>query len=158
MRTKLTVIVFLVANAILYARLDVKKPTQDHPTSFAIVIDEETYHEAKDAVLAYRDAVENDGLSTYILINDWKNPDEIRSEIIKLYNQQPPLEGIVLVGDIPIPMIRNAEHLTSSFKYENNSLSYFNSSVPSDRFYDDFNLQFRYLTQDEENKLCFYYS
>lgn len=158
MKIKLLFIVLLAGNVLLYGRLDIKKPNKEHATSFAIIVDEKTYDKTKDAILAYRDAVEDDGLSTYVLVDDWKSPDAIKEEILKLYHQKPQLEGVVFIGDIPIPMLRNAEHLTSSFKYENNSSEYYYSSVPSDRFYDDFNLKFQFLHQDSEHPLCYYYS
>ncbi|MGE5496648.1 MAG: HEAT repeat domain-containing protein, partial [Syntrophothermus sp.] len=158
MRLTFIILLILLCEGTSFARLEIKKPNQEHPTSFAIIIDRETYERTEEAVNAYKDAVENDGLSTYILISQWKTPDEIKAEILKLYNQEPRLEGIVLIGDIPIPMIRNAEYLTSSFKYENPSESWFDSSVPSDRFYDDFHLKFKYIRQDNNNPLCHYYS
>jgi hypothetical protein len=158
MKIKLLFIVLLIGNVLLYARLDIKKPNKEYATSFAIIVDEKTYNKTKDAILAYRDAVEEDGLSAYVLAEDWKSPDEIKEEILKLYNQKPQLEGVVFIGDIPIPMLRDAEHLTSSFKYENNPSDYYNSSVPSDRFYDDFNLKFKFLHQDSRHPLCYYYS
>ncbi|MDP4191230.1 MAG: HEAT repeat domain-containing protein [Bacteroidota bacterium] len=158
MKFRLFILLLLVWKGASFAKLEVKKPRQEHATSFAIIIDKETYDNAENAVNAYRDAVENDGLSTYILISQWKTPDEIKAEILKLYNQKPQLEGVVFIGDIPIPMLRNAEHLTSSFKFEDESSSYFNSSVPSDRFYDDFHLKFKYIKQDYDNPLCYYYT
>jgi hypothetical protein len=135
----------------------IKKPVKKNPTSFAIIVDKVTYDRIGSAVDTYRDAVENDGLSAYILINNWKNPDEIRSEILKLYNSKPQLEGIVLIGDIPIPMVRNAQHMTSAFKLDENAAMY-KSSVPTDRFYDDFDLKFKYISHDTLHTLCYYYS
>lgn len=157
MKIRLFILLMLVWKGASFARLEVKKPTQEHATSFAIIIDKETYDYAEEAVDAYRNAIENDGLSVYVLISQWKTPDDIKAEILKLYQQPRPLEGIVLIGDIPIPMLRNAEHMTSSFKFEEPSTSYFYSSVPSDRFYDDFHLKFKYIKQDNDNPLCHYY-
>jgi hypothetical protein len=141
-----------------YAQLIIKKPVKIQPTSFAIVVDKATYEKCGTAVDAYKDAVEDDGLSAYILVNEWKNPDEIKAEINKLLKQNPPLEGIALVGDIPIPMIRNAQHLTSAFKIDEKKSPLFKSSAPSDRFYDALDLKFEFIKQDTVNKLCFYYS
>lgn len=142
----------------LYSQVIVKAPGKTLPTSFAIIVDKVTYEKCKSAVDAYKNAVEEDGLSTYVLINDWKNPDEIKSEILKLTKQNPPLEGIVLVGDIPIPMIRNAQHMTSAFKIDEQKNAFIKSSAPSDRFYDALELKFEYIKQDTVNKLCHYYS
>lgn len=148
---------FLFATAG-FAQVVIKNPVKMHPTSFAIIVDKVTYEKCSAAIETYKKAVEDDGLSTYILINEWKNPDEIKAEIVKLTKKNPPLEGIVLVGDIPIPMIRNAQHLTSAFKIDEIKNPFFKSSAPSDRFYDALDLKFEFIKQDTTNKLCFYYS
>lgn len=127
-------------------------------TSFAIVIDSMTYENCQQAVDSYRSMLESEGLHTYLLANDWQHPDEIRSELKGLYAANPPLEGAVFIGDIPIPMIRDAQHLTSAFKMDQIRFPFHRSSVPSDRFYDDFHLEFEYLRQDEDNPLYHYYS
>ncbi len=155
----LTVYVLAVIfSAQLFAQVKVEQPNQLHPTSFAIIIDKITYEKANEAVYAYRDAVEEDGLSVYVVSNEWNTPEEVRTEVLKLYNGNLPLEGVVFVGDIPIPMIRGAQHLTSAFKMNEDKYPWFRSSVPSDRFYDDFDLRFDYLSKDTVNNLCFYYS
>jgi hypothetical protein len=133
-------------------------PDRMTATSFAIIVDEQTFANCQYSLMEYKKAIEDDGLSTYIIINNWKTPDEIRNEIIKLYNQKPVLEGVVFVGDIPIPMIRNAQHMTSAFKLDEDKYPWFRSSVPSDRFYDDFDLKFQYLKHDSLNTLSHYYS
>ncbi len=158
MRTISISMILLFLNSFLLADVTVIRPTENHPTSFAIIIDDETYKRNENEIVAYRDAIENDGLSTYIIISSWKNPEEIKSEIIKIYSKDKPLEGIVLIGDIPIPMIRNAQHMTSAFKMNEAKYPWFRSSVPSDRFYDDFDLKFQYLGQDSVHTLCHYYS
>jgi len=126
--------------------------------SFAVIIDQQTYNKTQDAVKAYAEALNKDGLKTELIVNDWKNPDQVKAEIIKLYNSGVNLEGVVFVGDIPIPMIRNAQHLTSAFKMDEDKYDRFKSSIPSDRFYDDFDLQFEFQGQDSNHTLCFYYT
>jgi hypothetical protein len=54
-------------------------------------------------------------------------------------------------------MIRDAQHLTSAFKMDQRR-DWTASSVPSDRFYDDFDLQFHYLGRDSTQQLLHYYS
>ncbi|MDP3150111.1 MAG: HEAT repeat domain-containing protein [Ignavibacteria bacterium] len=157
-KVKIFLIFFIVSFYLGLAQVTEVKPSQKHATSFAIIIDETTYTNCKDAVLTYKKSVEDDGLSTYILVNDWKNPDQVKKEILRLYNQKPILEGVVFIGDIPIPMIRNAQHMTSAFKLDEEKYPWFRSSVPSDRFYDDFDLKFQYLRQDTVNKLSHYYA
>ena len=124
------------------------KPSVKTKTTFAIVTDSKSYEEAKNEIDAYRASVENEGLGTYLLIDDWKTPQPIRELLIKLHaDKKAPLEGCVFVGDIPVPMIRDAQHLCSAFKM-NQTMAWHRSSVPSDRYYDDFDLQFDYLKQD----------
>jgi len=157
-RVKILVILLVFSFHTGLTQVQEVKPVKKCATAFAIIVDEETYKNCKDALSNYKNAVEEDGLSTYILISDWKNPDEVKKEIVRLYNQKPKLEGVVFVGDIPIPMIRNAQHMTSAFKLDEEKYPWFRSSVPSDRFYDDFDLMFQYLKQDSVHKLSHYYA
>jgi len=124
------------------------KPSVKTKTTFAIVTDSKSYEEAKEEIDAYRTSVENEGLGTYLLIDDWKTPQPIRELLIELHaDRKAPLEGCVFVGDIPVPMVRDAQHLCSAFKM-NQSMAWHRSSVPSDRYYDDFDLKFDYIKQD----------
>ena len=126
----------------------VVKPTVKSKTTFAIVVDQKSYDAAKAEIDAYRASVENEGLGTYLLIDDWKRPEPIREQLIKLHaDKKAPLEGCVLVGDIPIAMVRDAHHLSSAFKM-NPKMDWQRSSIPSDRYYDDFGLTFDYIKQD----------
>ena len=101
-----------------YGKVKVQKPKMKHPTAFAILVDEVTYEKIPGAIEAYRDAIEKDGLSAYIVSGNWESPDQVRKEIVALSRRKPVLEGIVLVGDIPVAMIRNAQHLTTAFKMD----------------------------------------
>ena len=139
---------------------EVEKPGIKSETTFAIVIDKDTYQYAKAEVQAYKQAVEKDGLGTYILVENWTSPEQIRTILGDLYHQKTGhLEGAVLVGNIPVPMIRDAQFLTSAFKM-NQKIRWDKSSVPSDRFYDDFDLKFDFLRQETEagKESYFYYS
>ena len=124
------------------------KPTVKTKTTFAIVVDQKSYDEAKSEIDAYRASVENEGLGTYLLIDDWKRPEPIREQLMQLHgDKKAPLEGCVFIGDIPIAMVRDAHHLTSAFKMSPKA-DWQESSVPSDRYYDDFGLKFDYIKQD----------
>lgn len=136
----------------------VVRPSIKSKTTFAIVIDKESYEQAKAEVDAYRSSVEQEGLGTYLLVDAWQKPDAIRELLMQLHaDKKAPLEGCVFVGDIPVPMLRDAQHLCSAFKM-NQTAKWHRSSVPSDRYYDDFGLQFDYLKQDESRPLLHYYS
>lgn len=158
MTTKKILVLFLAAASSLSAKPRIINPDRMTATSFAIVVDRVTYAKAEQAINAYRSAIEKDGLATYILIDNWPNPEAIRQELNRLYHSQPPLEGVVFVGDIPVPMIRDAQHLTSAFKMDQDRYPYHRSSVPSDRFYDDFDLKFDFLQRDANDTTLFYYS
>ena len=139
------------------AQTTVIKPSTKQATAFAIVTDNQTYANTKEAMHLYKDAVEADGLATYLISGDFKNPDEVKQEIVKVYNECPTLEGFVLVGDIPVALVRNAQHMTTAFKMREKAFPWDQSSVPTDRFYDDLNLKFEYLKQDSVNADHFYY-
>ncbi|NPV11642.1 MAG: HEAT repeat domain-containing protein [Ignavibacteria bacterium] len=156
-RLKLFLVIFIVSWGFLYSQIKVLKPGINSNTSFAIFIDNQTFEKAYDAVIRYKNSIEQDNLATYVLINNWQSPEEIKNEILKLYNSKPKLEGAVFIGEIPIPMIREAQHLTSAFKLDEQRFSWDRSSVPSDRFYDDFDLKFEFIKQDSVQKLYFYY-
>ncbi|NOZ61304.1 MAG: hypothetical protein GXO74_06450, partial [Calditrichaeota bacterium] len=152
------IFIFLLigSNAQANVRLN---PVHIGTSSFAIFADEKTFVVAEKEILAYRDQVEKQGLSCYIFADEYQNPETLRQEIQALYAEDGQLEGVVFIGDIPIPMLRDAQHLTSAFKIDQSSrypLS--KTSVPSDRFYEDFDLKFAFVKQDTCNPLLFYYS
>lgn len=158
MKYFLSVVLTLWLGISLHAQT-VIKPTIKSNSSFAIIVDNATFEAAKDEILAYRNSVEKDKLGTYIIHDDWNNPSEIRKMLKSLYFQKRgPIEGAVFIGDIPVPMIRQAQNLTSAFKMPE-TFAWHRSSVPSDRYYDDFDLQFEFLKQDEDEKRknLFYY-
>lgn len=132
-------------------------PGASYASTFAIVVDEDSYTACKAEVEAYRTMLVKEGLGAYIIFDRWKNPEAVKQELWKLY-QQNHLEGAVFIGDIPIPMIRNAQHLTSAFKMDQGRFPRSESSVPSDRFYDDFHLKFDYMGRDSVKTNFFYYS
>jgi len=132
---------------------------ETHRNGFAIFVDQQSFDHAEKEINAYADSVEKDGLKTFIVIDKWKEPTAIRNKLIELSkDKNHPIEGAVFIGDIPIPMTRNAQHLTTAFKMDQERFPWNESSVPSDRFYDDFDLQFDFLKQDSEHKNYFYYS
>lgn len=137
--------------------IEVTGPAGRHNTSFAIVIDRQTFDQTAPAVMAYSRMLEQEKLSVYVVVGDWQRPCEVRQELRKLYQGKPSLEGAVFIGNVPVAMIRKAQHLTTAFKMNEEMFPRQQSSVASDRFYDDFDLKFEYLEQDEEKPLWHYY-
>ena len=124
---------------------------------FAIVVDPKSHAEAKTEINEYAHAIETlQGLKVHIVIDKWGVPDSIRKELYRLYRQKDGIIGAVLMGDIPVAMIRDAQHLTSAFKMDQQH-DRKESSVPSDRYYDDFDLRFEYIGKDDDSPY-FYYS
>ena len=94
------------------------KPSSNLSTrSFAIITDTKTWKYCKKELIAYQQVLETEQLPTFILYDNWQCPEDVKEEILKLYAKKN-LEGVVFVGDIPIPMIRKAQHLTSAFKMD----------------------------------------
>ncbi len=126
-------------------------------SAFAVFTDSATYGECKEELLAYKRVLEEEGLGTYIVSSDWTSPDEVKAEILKLAAAKPALEGVVFVGDIPIVMVRQGQHLTTAFKMNEETFPIGESSVASDRFYDDFGLKFDFIRRDSLRNDVFYY-
>lgn len=125
-------------------------------SSFAIMIDDKSFEACEDAVMAYKNMLESEGLATYLLVADWESPEHVKFFLQKYYNEQA-MEGAVFIGNIPIPMIRKAQHMTSAFKMDER-FDMRETSVPSDRFYDDFDLKFNFIKRDSVETNFFYYN
>ena len=138
------------------AQTIIRPENQGKSPTFAIFTDEQTWQHCREELEAYRDVLGEEQLPTYIIYNNWQRPEEVKNLIRKLHRRNR-LEGAVFVGDIPIPMIRKAQHLTSAFKMDE-TVDRRESSVPSDRFYDDLHLEFEPLGQDSLNPQFFYYN
>ena len=123
---------------------------------FAIVIDPKSYNEARQEVEAYAQCVEQlHHLKVYTVADRWGIPDSIRATLKALHERKKePVVGAVFIGDIPVVMVRDGQHMTSAFKMDQRT-DRRQSSIPSDRFYDDFGLKFKYL--DKDSVMPYYY-
>ena len=124
---------------------------------FAIITDQKTYQACKAEIDAYQSVLLGEGLNAYVAARTWNTPQEVREELLARY-QGAGLEGAVFIGVVPIAMIRDAQHFTSAFKMDQERYPFFDSSVPSDRYYDDFDLRFDYISHDTTQTLFHYYS
>ncbi|NCU32882.1 MAG: hypothetical protein EOM23_08130, partial [Candidatus Moranbacteria bacterium] len=124
--------------------------------SVAIVADSQVMQKNKASLEKYARSIEADGLKTFIIEDIWGVPDSIRNVLEGLYRESN-LEGAVFVGNIPVPMIRDGQHLATAFKMDQRR-DWDRSSIPSDRFYDDFDLEFDFIKRDSANTLYYYYS
>lgn len=126
-------------------------------TSFAVITDAVTYEKCQAELNEYRNVLESEGLGTYIIADNWTSPEQIKEVIAGIAYGKQPLEGIVLVGDVPIVMVREGQHMTTAFKMNEEKFPIFESSVASDRYYDDFDLKFEFLNKDEKRDDVYYY-
>lgn len=123
----------------------------------AVVIDAVSYDSVRTELDGYVRALEQrQNYKVYVVVDRWQVPDSIRTQLISLHsNKRDAIVGAVFIGDIPVPMVRDAQHLTSAFKMDQNH-DRRESSVPSDRFYDDFGLRFKPLGKDAEQPYWYY--
>ena len=145
-------IIFTLAAGIILSACGPKTES-----GFAVVIDPISYNEAKAEIDRYLEVVQSRGLYPILVIDRWGIPDSIRQELIRLHSDsEHPIEGCVLIGDIPVPMVRDAQHMASAFKMDQDRYPRIETHIPSDRFYDCFDLKFDYIDQDSSR--WFYYS
>lgn len=124
-----------------------------------VFIDKTTYSHVHNELSEYTEALRHDGLIPKVFVDDWESPEDIRNLIRATIKEDPGTEGAVLIGDIPIPMIRDGQHLTSAFKMDPVRFKDLQrSSIASDRFYDDLDLAFDFILQDTLDPRLFYYS
>ena len=155
MRKLLTGGLLLCGTLAMHAQTYVKPAMKVTETSFAVITDKGTYQACEAELKAYQETLGQEGLPTFIVYNDWKKPEDVKKVIAKLYKKNN-LEGVVFVGDVPVAMIRKAQHMTSAFKMDENENPFIDSSVPSDRFYDDFDLKFDFLKKDSVENFFYY--
>lgn len=139
------------------AKIKTVKCDRKAESTFAIFTDSATYDSCGTAILKYRDVLQKEGLGTYIFIADWDSPEQVKKTILDIYGKKPALEGVVFIGKIPVVRVQGGQYLTTAFKMNEKKYSRWDASVTSDRFYDDFGLQFDYLSRDTTNSNIFYY-
>lgn len=143
----------LMSSLALLTAVVLQGAAQGH--SFAIVIDRDTYDHCQGAVARYKEAVEKDGLKVFIESAYWKSPEAVKEVLMRRHSDNA-LEGAVFIGKIPIPMVMHAQFMTSAYKMDERAHPLADVAVPSDRFYDDFDLKFNALPDAPQGLLHFY--
>lgn len=150
-------LIFLLCSP-LAAQQKIIQPDRKVSNSFAIFVDQATFDACEDEILAYKESIEKyNGLAVFVLYANWESPEHVKYFIETYYNEQA-LEGAVFIGDIPIPMIRRAQHFSSAFKMDQERFPMWETSIPSDRFYDDLNLKFDFIGRDSVYTNYWYYN
>jgi len=155
--TILSILLFFVTHLAFSGTERVIPESGKFDTRFLVVIDSESFEQASPEVMAYKQVLEKQGLGVVILIGAWNTPDDLKRDIIGIYKEAPVMEGAVFMGDIPVVRVRNFQHATTAFKMNEETFPIEDSSVTSDRFYDDLDLEFEFLSVDEKNSRHFYY-
>ncbi|NTU95598.1 MAG: HEAT repeat domain-containing protein [Bacteroidales bacterium] len=150
-------LIAIVFDINVYAKSEVIPAKGKFESRFLIVVDTESFSAAKAEILDYKSVLESEGLGAVILVGEWSNPEILRSEIKELYSRKPVMEGAVFIGKIPIVRVQNFQHSTTAFKMDEEKFPIDESSVTSDRYYDDLDLEFEFMQQDAKNPLIFYY-
>lgn len=134
---------------------NIEKPSIGGKTTFAVIVDSVTLEKCRTEIDSYKNIVESEGLPTYIISDNWSCPEQVKEVLMDLYKNNN-LEGAFFIGDIPIAMVTKALHLATAFKMDEREYPMGQASVPSDRFYDDFDLEFEFL-KDSTDGLKFFY-
>ncbi len=154
---------FLITAAISLSAISlaqakhIEKPATTADSSFAVIVDDGTFEKCRAELLLYKQTLESEGLPTFIVADDWATPEQVRAELIALHKEHK-IEGCVLVGDIPVPMLLRAQHLTSAFKMDERKNPIVDCTIPSDRYYDDFDLVFDRLEEHPAQGLLHFFA
>ena len=76
------------------AQTTVIKPLVKQPTAFAIITDNQTYANTKDAMHQYKTAVEDDGLATYLISGEVAAAFLYTSQVSAALQARPDLEVV----------------------------------------------------------------
>ncbi len=134
---------------------NIEKPNVKGKTSFAIVTDSKTLQECSKEIAEYKQTIESEGLPSFVISSDWQTPEQVKQILIKL-SKENNLEGAVFIGDVPIAMLMKAQFLTSAYKMDERKNPLEVVAVPSDRFYDDFDLKFNKIADSTKGLMHFY--
>ena len=126
-------------------------------STFAVFTDRATYKNCGKAILEYKKTLDAEGLGTFVYVSDWDSPDDVKAMILKQYAAKTPMEGTVFIGNVPIVRAQGGQHMTTAFKMNEKAFPIEESSVTTDRFYDDFGLDFNFIRRDSTNSNIYYY-
>ena len=102
---------------LLLQTLQVRPPDRPQPVSIALVVDAGTAAAARPALDAWIAAHAARGVGTTQVVCDGGGAQELRAALARLRDEAR-VEGAVCAGDLPVPMLRGAQQLTSAFKMD----------------------------------------
>ena len=152
---KLTVLLLLAVFSAGLRAQNVEKPTVAGKTSFAVITDSHTLTKCAPQIAEYKKTIEGEGLPVFVVSAKWESPEQVKEVLQKLYRENN-LEGAVFIGDVPVAMIMKAQFMTSAYKMDERKYPLETVAVPSDRFYDDFDLKFNKIADSTKGLHHFY--
>lgn len=159
---KLNKLFFVMMAACLVSALaaeakHIERPSVEGYSSFAVIVDNATFEKCRPELMLYKQTIESEGLPTFIVADNWATPEQVREQVIALHKEHK-LEGCVFVGDIPVAMVLRAQHLTTAFKMDERKHPIEECTVPSDRYYDDFDLVFDRMEEHPAQGLLHFFA
>lgn len=159
---KLNRLFFVMMAACLVSALaaeakHIERPSVEGYSSFAVIVDNATFEKCRPELMLYKQTIESEGLPTFIVADNWATPEQVREQVIALHKEHK-LEGCVFVGDIPVAMVLRAQHLTTAFKMDERKHPIEECTVPSDRYYDDFDLVFDRMEEHPAQGLLHFFA
>lgn len=146
-----------LASALTAGAKHIERPAVEGLSSFAVIVDNATFEKCRPELMLYKQTIESEGLPTFIVADDWATPEQVREQLQSLYKEHK-LEGCVFVGNIPVAMVQRAQHLTTAFKMDERKHPIEEASVPSDRYYDDFDLVFDRMEEHPAQGLLHFFA
>lgn len=112
--------------------VEIRPSIKSPASSYVVFVDFDTYNNCETELKAYRSALEKEGLGTYIYAAEWRSPEQVRGYLYSVNAEKTPLEGVLFVGDIPVVKVKGDN----------------DEWVVTDRFYDDYQLDFNFCGRD----------
>lgn len=142
--------------ALTVADLQVVPPERPLACSIAAVVDARTWDVIQPSWERWRAAQAARGVGVTLVLLQDASAEVLRAELQRL-SSSARIEGVVLCGEVPVPMLRGAQHLTSAFKMDEDRYPRTESSVPSDAYYADFDLVWTSLPREPADALRHYF-
>ena len=142
--------------ALTAADLQVVPPERPLACSIAAVVDTRTWAVIQPSWERWRAAQAARGVGVTLVLLQDASAGVLRAELQRL-SSSARIEGAVLCGEVPVPMLRGAQHLTSAFKMDEDRYPRTESSVPSDAYYADFDLVWTSLPREPADGVRHYF-
>lgn len=148
-------LLLLMTLPVTLAAQQFEQPAVSGKSSFAVITDSKTKANCAAEIAEYKSVIESEGLPVFVVWADWESPEQVKGVLQKLHSEKN-LEGAVFIGDVPIAMVMKAQFMTSAYKMDERHYPLETVAVPSDRFYDDFDLTFEKIKDSTKGLKHFY--